>query len=380
VNPILLVSLIALGCSGAVALAGVALVMLRRRASLRLILVVAVGVGVLALVAAELGTPQLMFVSGHDRGVALTVTLVAGAVALVVAAVLAHQIARDVQILSRTAEVVGTGEPAWPSRRQPRTTELREVQAELERSAERLDLARRRERAIERSRRELVAWVSHDLRTPLAGMRAMAEALEDGVADDPARYHRQIRREVQRLSRMVDDLFELARIESGNLELVLERLDLSDLAGDVVAGVTPVAQARGIRVTTDVNPVAVLGDSAGLGRVLANLMANAIRHTPAAGAVDLQVVRAGNHAVMSVSDACGGLDPAELERVFDVGWRASAARSPIDFEPNGEGGAGLGLAIARGIVTAHRGGISVANTTHGCRFEVRLPVAARPGA
>jgi signal transduction histidine kinase len=234
--------------------------------------------------------------------------------------------------------------------------------------------ARARERAAEQSRRELVAWISHDLRTPLAGIRAMADALSDGVVDSPAdvaNYASRISTESQRLSGMVNDLFELSKITAGALRLTMSAVPLQDVVSEAVAAESPVAASKGVRLLAEADtwPV-VLGSDPELARVLRNLLSNAIRHTPADGTVAVQVGAEGGHALVRVDDACGGIPDNELDRVFDVAFRGSAARTP-----SGDGGAGLGLAIARGLVEAHRGEIIAHNHGPGCRFEVRLPIA-----
>jgi signal transduction histidine kinase len=360
------VLLIAAAWAGVVALAGVVLVRTARRRSVRAALVSVALISVLSVVAGVVGTAKAMFISSHDLGVVLPVSAVAGAVGLVVALVLSSAVVRDVHIVRRAARALGGGPPPGPQRVVVR--ELAEIGRELTAASERLSEAARREQALEASRRELVAWVSHDLRTPLAGLRAMAEALEDGVAADPARYHRQMRREVDRLAGMVDDLFELSRIQAGALTLSAEAVDLRALVDDVVAGSLPMAEAGGVRLGAQTDPVLVRGDAGELARVLANLVVNAIRHTPSDGTVQVTGGTDGADCVVAVSDGCGGLGAAELERVFDAGWRGTPARTPLP-----DGGAGLGLAIARGIVEAHAGRIAVTNTAHGCRFEVRLP-------
>jgi signal transduction histidine kinase len=374
------IALIGLGCSGALGAVGLALVRALGDRSVRGALLSVAVVSILAVLAGVVGTSQAMFLSRHDFGVVAIVSGVAGFVGLLVALLLARGLVRDVEQLRRAArDISATGvatgvrtgvSHAATHRRppRPRTRELAEVLEELTRSGERLAAARDREHVLESSRRELIAWVSHDLRTPLAGLRAMAEALEDGVADDPQRYHRQIRREVARLSRMVDDLFELSRIQAGALVLSLEAVDLHDLISDVVSGTRPLADAGGVRLAADAAPITLDADAAGLGRVLANLVVNAIRHTPSDGAVEIVAAESHGEVVVSVSDRCGGLPAGDRERVFEPGWRGSEARTP---EP--DGGAGLGLAIARGIVEAHRGTILVRDGDGGCCFEVRLP-------
>lgn len=246
---------------------------------------------------------------------------------------------------------------------------------ELEAAGRRADDASARERALERSRRQLVAWVSHDLRTPLAGIQAMVEALDDGVVDDPAEIHAYYRRltdQTSRLAHLVDDLFELSRIEADALDLTLERVSLGDLVSDAVASASVLAEAKGVRVDGQVaaRPPDVAASSRELTRVVQNLLDNAIRHTPPGGSVSVRVGRADAHAEVSVVDGCGGIPAHDLDRVFDLAYRGDAARTP-----GAGGGAGLGLAIARGFVEAHRGDIAVHNEGDGCRFTVRLPLA-----
>ena len=367
------VLVIAALCAGAVALAGVVLVRAARRRSVRAALVSVGIISVLSVVAGVVGTAKAMFISSHDLQVVLPVSVVAGAVGLVVALALSTAVVRDVELVRAAARALagGGGTSATRTATPVVIRELAEIDDEIEGAAARLAEAARREQALEASRRELVAWVSHDLRTPLAGLRAMAEALEDGVAADPDRYHRQIRREVDRMAGMVDDLFELSRIQSGALALAPGPVDLRELVDDVVAGSAPMAEAGGIRLGVALpsdESAQVRGDAAELGRVLANLVVNAIRHTPSDGTVQVTGAADGAECVLAVSDGCGGLRDDELERVFDAGWRGTSARTPVP-----DGGAGLGLAIARGIVEAHEGRIAVHNTGTGCRFEVRLP-------
>ncbi|SMD23664.1 sensor histidine kinase [Lentzea albidocapillata] len=226
------------------------------------------------------------------------------------------------------------------------------------------------EREAEAARRQLVAWISHDLRTPLAGIRAMTEALEDGVVAEPgevAVYAKQIALEADHLSKLVDDLFQLSRITAGALNLPMHDVALADVVSDVVAASRPVAALQGVELRADARawPV-VKGSDPELMRVVRNLVSNAIRHTPEGGSVAVQVDVDGPEAVVRVDDACGGIPDDVLPQVFDVGFRGSSARNPA--------GAGLGLSIARGLVEAHHGRIDVQNHGPGCRFEVRLPL------
>jgi signal transduction histidine kinase len=255
------------------------------------------------------------------------------------------------------------------------TAELDGLSRELATTASRLAESRERERALERSRRELVAWVSHDLRTPLAGIRAMVEALEDGVVDDPetvARYHRTIRQEADRLAGLVNDLFELSRIQAGSLALRYEAVPLDEFIADAISGAAVAARAKGIEVCSQMRtsmPSTVELSTPEMARVVRNLLDNAIRHTPPGGTiiVDVGTDEGETAAEVSVLDGCGGIPEIDLDRVFEMAFRGDTARTP------GEGG-GLGLAVARGLVEAHQGDITVHNEGPGCRFVVRLPL------
>jgi signal transduction histidine kinase len=330
--------------------------------------------GVVAVAGGAWAAANAMFVSAHDLEALGVVLAAAGLVAIAVALVLGRRVGRDSRALVDVARRIGRGEAGVGAGR-PGTAELDTLARELERMSAQLDQARARERALEASRRELVAWVSHDLRTPLAAVRAMAEALEDGVVSDSAtvaRYHRQLGLEVDRLAVLVDDLFELSRTQAGVLELHLEPVALGDLISDALAGAAPVAQAKGVHLEGRLDgPTPELALSTPeVARALRNLLENAIRHTPADGTVRVEAGVDDGHAYVAVADACGGIPEPDLERVFDVAFRGEMARTP-------GAGAGLGLAIARGMVEAHGGELTVGNDGPGCRFIVRLPMNAR---
>jgi signal transduction histidine kinase len=235
--------------------------------------------------------------------------------------------------------------------------------------------AREAERQAEGARRELVAGIGHDLRAPLAGIRGMTDALIDGVVHRPAdvdEYLQRIRRETVRMAGMVEDLFQLSRATSAALRLPTERLALGEIASDAVAAESAAAVAAGVVVTAE-SPSrwpTVLGSDADLVRVLRNLLSNAIRHTPAGGTVTIAAGTRGAEAWLAVQDACGGIPPADLDRIFDPGYRGTPARTP-----DAATGAGLGLAIAKALVEAQHGTIEVRNEGQGCRFELRLPRA-----
>lgn len=380
---ILLIALFAFGgavCAGAL---GAVVLRLVRHRSVAVSLTVIAAVTVTAMLAGTLAVAQAMFLSRHDLGVVTLVVAMAAVVSLAVALLLGRWVVARSRELSLAARDFGDG-GSFAAPPGLATAELSSLSRELAATSEKLTVSRERERALETSRRELVAWISHDLRTPLAGLRAMSEALEDGMAADPARYHRQIRTEVDRLNSMVGDLFELSRIHAGALALSPSRISVYDLVGDALSGVDPLARERGVRLDGGaVERVPVEVDGKEMTRVLANLLINAIRHTPADGTVAIAAsVRAGGDAVVvSVTDGCGGIPAEDLPRVFDTGWRGTPARTPpppagVAAVPAPPAGAGLGLAIVRGIVEAHAGRAAVRNVPGGCRFEVTLPVSA----
>lgn len=340
-----------------------------RSIALHLGLVAVVAVG--AVLAGVLAVAWRMFLADHDLEVITTVTLVAGAVSVIGAMIVGRALTTWSDSLRREVRQLGAQRRYVPARRGP--AEFRALSEELARAQEQLEEARLRERRLEESRRELISWVSHDLRTPLAGMRAMTEALEDGIAPDPERYRRQVRAEVDRMVRMVDDLFELSRIHAGVLKLQPEPVLLGDVVSETLAGADPIARARQVTVGGTVEPgIEITVDPAGLARVLSNLVVNAIHHTPSHGNVEVAGRMLPQWVEVSVTDQCGGIDEKDRLRVFDLAWQGSPART---HEPEAQRGSGLGLAIVKGIVEAHRGQVSVENAAAGCRFLVRLPVS-----
>ncbi|MET8752478.1 HAMP domain-containing sensor histidine kinase [Streptomyces sp. NPDC059104] len=384
---VLLIALFALGGAACAGVLGAGVLRLVRRRSVAVSLAVIAGVTVTAMLAGTLAVAEAMFLSPHDLGVVTLVVAMAAVVSLATALLLGRWVVARSRELSLAARDFGDGGrfAAPPGQT---TAELDALSRELAATSDRLAASRERERALEASRRELVAWISHDLRTPLAGLRAMSEALEDGMAADPGRYHRQIRTEVERLNTMVGDLFELSRIHAGALALSPSRMSLYDLVAEALSGVDPLAREHGVRlVGEEVERVPVEVDAKEMSRVLANLLVNAIRHTPADGTVAIAADTGADDGVvvLSVTDGCGGIPAEDLPRVFDTGWRGAAARTPVPAagavagaaagRPAGAG-AGLGLAIVRGIVEAHAGRTAVHNVPGGCRFEVTLPVGS----
>lgn len=318
-----------------------------------------------------------MLLNQHDLAVVLATLPVAAGTGVSYAILSANRTAADLETLAAVAARLADGPGAGSGLSGLKgTAEVVEVAEALSAAAVRLAAAREREREMEASRRDLVAWASHDLRTPLTSLRAVAEALTDGVVTDEAgrrRYLASLTAHVDRLTRLVDDLFELSQIEAGALALQFEPTYLPDLILEVLDRFGPGADAVGVRIEADV-PSRFQLVPAGrdqVGRVLANLVANGLRHTPPGGRVLIRASDEPAGAVVRVADQCGGILEADLAHVFDRMWRGDPARSAD--------GAGLGLAIARGLVEAHGGRIQVANVRGGCQFTFSLPREVQPG-
>lgn len=333
---LLLIFLAALGGALAVGALGAAALRILRRSSIMAHIWVLVATTVGSVTAGVVVIAEAMFLSTHDLQVVLITVAAATAVSLAVGWFFGSRLAAAA---------------VWAEQ------------------------ARARERQLEKGRRDLVAWVSHDLRTPLAGLRAMTEALEDGVVHDPATvadYHRRIRTETDRMSRLVDDLFELSRINAGALNLSISTVPLGELVSDAVAATAPIAHARRVRlITAHTGWPVVNASEPELARVIANLLLNAVRYTPEDGTVRISGGRGRDRVWLEVTDTCGGIPERDLPRVFDVAFRGERARTPGTATESAVGG--LGLAIVRGLVEAHGGQVSVNNIDGGCRFVVQLP-------
>jgi signal transduction histidine kinase len=239
--------------------------------------------------------------------------------------------------------------------------------------AAQLQAADRRHRELEDLRRDLIAWVGHDLQTPLASIRAILEALADGVVDEPdmvQRYYATAQRDVRALSDLIDDLFQMAQLDAGGLQLDRSKSSLTDLISDTLESFSELAKREQVtlqgRADEGLDPVDM--DTQRIGRVLTNLVSNALRHTPPGGCVQVEARRSGPGVQVTVSDTGDGIPAADLAHIFERFYRGEKSRSRLT------GGSGLGLAIARGIVRAHGGDIRAESEAgHGARFTFTLP-------
>lgn len=337
-----------------------------------------VGVGLiggLLLVVMVLAGAQAMFISAHDLAVLLTMVLFAGLLAvgfsLRGAAPLSKRIER---VRAGTAQLAaGELETKLPVDGHDEIAGLAE---DFNRMAQTLKEAATREREVEQARRDLIAAISHDLRTPLAAAQALIEAVVDGITTDQDtqdRYLRSAHNEVTHLSRLVDDLFELAQIDAGMLKLDLQEASLHDLISDTLSSFQPQAEQLGVRLVGEVlggvDPV--LMNPPKVQRVLYNLISNALRHTPAGGTIALKAEPQGPTAQVEIVDTGSGIDPKDLPHVFERWFRGDRSRPP--YREEGTSNAGLGLSIARGLIEAHGGTIDAHSALgSGSRFRFTL--------
>jgi signal transduction histidine kinase len=330
------------------------------------VIAVAVGVANLWVLA------ELMFVSAHDATLVAILLLYSVGAGVGAALVLARTSVRAVARLGETASELADGDLQARVGSLEAGPELQHLARTLDAMAQRLQVSLERERSLETRRRDLVTAASHDLRTPLAGLRAMVEAIEDGVVDDPPtirRYLGEIRRSVEILAGLVDDLFELTQLDAVAIDAEVERARLADVIRSAVGACRAQATEKGLMLEEHIDGTGEALCSPRLVRVLQNILQNAIRHTPADGTVRIEARRRDSAIEITVKDDGEGI-PAELrERVFEPFWRGDAARSTP--------GSGLGLALARRIIETLGGEITIEDgTERGARFRVLIPAGA----
>jgi len=315
---------------------------------------------------------QMMFASQHDLLLAIVLLVFASGMAMVLGYFLSSTITERIHKLKQAAEQLAQGDL------QTRIAvsghdEVAALAVTFNQMAEQLQAADRRQRELESLRRDLIAWVSHDLQTPLTSMRAILEALSDGVVDDPEtvkRYLHTAQRDVRSLSSLIDDLFQMAQLDAGGFPLNRAKASLGDLVSDTLESFTELAKQHEIylegNVDPDVDPVHM--DTQAIGRVLNNLIGNALRHTPPTGRVSIWVRRTTQGVDVTVSDTGEGVREEDIPHIFERFYRGEKSRNRIT------GGAGLGLAIARGIVQAHGGELRVESRVgKGTQFTFHIP-------
>jgi signal transduction histidine kinase len=309
---------------------------------------------------------RLMIVDESELGTVLAVLATTAVLSTVLVVVASKPLARDMIRLERAVRRIELGDRAERSG-VDRADELGHVAHALDELTERLDQLERERERYEAERKTLLSSVSHDLRTPLAALQVSIEALADGIAPDPERYVRSMKRDVQAISSLVDDLFLLARIEHDELSLDRQTFDLAEIADEAIEALSPVAEAHGLTLQlTTTERVRARGNATAIGRVIRNLIDNAIRHAPDRSVV-IVAVSAEQGATVRVVDEGPGFPIGFEERAFEDFTRADVSRS------RNTGGAGLGLAIARGLVEAHGGRIWIERAPRG---EVAFAIPA----
>lgn len=320
-------------------------------------------------------TAQLMFISQHD--LILTVALLgfAGVTAFTFGLYVALMLSERIDTLAAGARQIAAGKfdtrlPAEGN------DELADLTRTFNWMAANLEEIEQQKRMIEQARKALVAGVSHDLRTPLTSIRAMIEAIADGVVRDEAtvqRYMQTSLAELQHLSRLIDDLFELAKLDAKDLDVQLDQSSLADLISDVLSGMRAHAAQRKIdlngSVDQTIDPVYMAPDK--IQRVLYNLLDNAVRYTPPGNTVTIHACRDGQNVRVDVHNTGATIADGDLPHIFDDFYRGESSRAQ---EADGHRGTGLGLAIARGFVEAHQGHIWVeSDNRRGTTFSFTIP-------
>lgn len=330
--------------------------------------VLVVGLAGLAIAAVTVGiAAQQMFLSSHDLNLLLVVLVFAVATTVAFAVSVSGELARDLEATAGAARRVQAGDLGARTG-VVRADEVGTVAETFDRMAADLEQRDAERRALETARRQFLAAIGHDLRTPLASLRAAIEALEDGLAPDPDRYLQSMDRDVAVLSSLVDDLFLLSRLEEGSVEMERGPIDITELADEAIEVLTPVAESAEVQLelVADQRVVAV-GGSEAVSRVLRNLLDNAIRFAPSGSAVTVEV-RNEDGAEVRVLDGGPGFDPEFVGHAFERFSRGDPSRE------RSTGGSGLGLAIARGFVEALDGSIWAEPGPGGC-VGFRLPAA-----
>lgn len=332
----------------------------------------AIAIAIVPLVLAVVVTAALMFVSHHDAVMVSLIALFAGAVAVLAAEQLTGDVLRDVQAVHERLIAVSEGELEAHAVAHG-SDELANLAAAANTMSDRLAAEEHARDQAEQARRDLVAAVSHDLRTPITSLQLLATAVGDDILDDATRriYLDRMGTHIHALSELIDDLFELSRLEAGEIRWSLERVRLDDVIEETIAAMRVQADAKGVVVRAEVAPRLGLAHAnpEKIQRVLFNLIQNAIRHTPEDGSVTVRAESVEAGIAIEVTDTGDGIPAAEGERVFEPFYRGGteAARTSA--------GAGLGLAISRAIVEAHGGRIWLVPTTAGACVRFDLPAA-----
>lgn len=317
-------------------------------------------------------TARLMFASEHDLQLATILLVFASGIAIVLGGFFASALTERLSRLESATRILQTGDLTARASVSG-SDEIAALARSFNQMAGQLEAAAEKQKELDRLRRDLVAWAGHDLRTPLASIRLLVEALADGVVSDPEtsqQYLVQARKQVDTLAALVDDLFQVSQLDAGGLSLHCEPASLTDLLSDTIESFSGMAAQRGIRLegsaAPGIDPLEM--DVQRMGRVLNNLVSNALRHTPPGGLVSIRAEREAGFVRVTVQDSGEGIPSEDLAHIFERFYRGDKSRS------RATGGAGLGLAIAKGIVEAHGGSIAVQSQPgQGATFTFTVP-------
>lgn len=319
-------------------------------------------------------TARLMFASEHDLQLATVLLVFASGIAIILGGFFASTLTERLARLESATQALETGDL---SARAPvsGSDEIAALAQSFNQMAGQLQQAAEKQKELDHLRRDLVAWAGHDLRTPLASIRLLVEALSDGLVSDPEtsrQYLNQAKKQVDVLSALIDDLFQVSQLDAGGLLLHCEPASLGDLLSDTLESFSGLAAQGGIRLegsaAPGIDPLEM--DVQRMGRVLNNLVSNALRHTPSGGLISVRAERKNGFVCVTVQDSGEGISPDNLPHVFERFYRGDRSRN------RSTGGAGLGLAIAKGIIEAHGGSISVRSQPgQGAAFSFTIPKA-----
>jgi signal transduction histidine kinase len=344
--------------------------------SLRWSLLVTVFTSVMLIFINVWATAQLMFINQHDLILTTALLVFGGVTALVFGWFIATNIADRIQSLSKGIEQLAEGN--WkveiPSSGHDEFSRLGKL---LNWLGQRLQDVEDEKKEIDQTRRDLIAWISHDLRTPLTAIQASLEAVADDIVTEPMQVKDYVQTslgEIEHLKFLIDDLFALAQLDTGHASLKLAYASISDLISDTVSSLNAHAMRRSINIhgeiQVDLPPLYIAPDK--IQRVLYNLMDNAIRHTPEAGDITVRAAQKGGEVQVVVHNTGDAIASQHLPHVFEKFYRGEQARQK---DADGHRGAGLGLAIARGFVEAHGGRIWVESAAgKGTAFQFTLPI------
>jgi signal transduction histidine kinase len=317
-------------------------------------------------------TARLMFASQHDLQLATVLLVFAGGIAVALGSFFASALTDRIARLETATRLIANGDLAARAAISGRD-EIAALARSFNQMATRLQSADQKQKELDALRRDLIAWAGHDLRNPLSSIRLLVSALSDGIVNDPhtvQQYLNQTKKQVDQLSGLVDDLFQVSQLDAGGLHLELEPASLTDLLSDTLESFS--AQARQNRITLSGSAAAGIDplrmDVQRIGRVLNNLVSNALQHTSPGGAVTLRAEPVPGGVTVAVGDTGEGILPEDIPHVFERFYRGDKSRNRLS------GGTGLGLAIARGIVEAHGGNIRVESERgKGTTFTFTLP-------